>query len=241
MIKLSKRLFKVASFIDHNSKVIDIGCDHAKLAIYLAQSKKGISIIASDINKIAYEQAKSKIKKYQVEDKIDLRLGSGLEVLANEQVDTIIMAGLGGIKIINLLFQSKNILESVNNIIIQANNKLPRVRKSIIKLGYFIFDEVLVKERSKIYTIIYFKRGKNKYRKLDFLFGPLLRKKRGSLYEQLINQNIVKYNLIIARLPKKYYFKRYYVNQQLKLYKKELIKKDSSFFINIRDYIKRKS
>ena len=59
MNKISKRLELIASFIPDNSKVIDIGCDHGLLDIYLYQNKKNISIIASDINEQALNNAKT--------------------------------------------------------------------------------------------------------------------------------------------------------------------------------------
>ena len=222
MIKLSKRLAKIVSFVKDNARVIDVGCDHAKVAIYLVQSNRGISVIASDINEKVYQQTKLKLKKDQLEDKIDLKLGSGLEVLKKDQVDTIIMAGLGGNKIINLLSQRKDILKMIDSIIIQANNELLKVRKAIVKLGYFIFDEALVKERSKIYTIIYFKRGKKRYHQLDFLFGPILRKKRSPLYVQLLKEVLKKDDCIIRHLPKRYWLKRCHLRYRLQLLKREL-------------------
>lgn len=224
MIKLSKRLYQIVSFIKDDARVIDIGCDHAKIAIYLAQSKKGVSIIASDISNKVYQQVKLKLKNYQLEDKIVLRLGSGLEVLKDDQVDTVIMAGLGGNKIITLLKSQKDTLKAIDNIIIQANNEFPKLRKTLAKLGYFIFDEVLVEERSKIYTIIYFKKGKRRYNRLDFLVGPILRKQKGILYLQLIKEMLKKHEFIIAHLPKRYWLKRYCFKYRLKLLKKEIKK-----------------
>ena len=64
MIKLSKRLSIVASLID-SKRIIDVGCDHALLDIYLAQENKDIKIIVSDINENALNNAKENIKKYR--------------------------------------------------------------------------------------------------------------------------------------------------------------------------------
>ena len=70
MINLSKRLKKIADYIPENSRIVDIGCDHALLDIYLVQTKKTNQIIASDINPNALKNAKKNIKKYNLEDKI---------------------------------------------------------------------------------------------------------------------------------------------------------------------------
>ena len=77
MIKLSKRLEIVASYISDNVKLVDIGCDHGLLDIYLAKNRKNITIIASDINENALNNAISNIKKYKLEDIIDYRVSNG--------------------------------------------------------------------------------------------------------------------------------------------------------------------
>ena len=51
MIKLSKRLEAISSLVPNNSKIIDIGCDHGLLDIYLYQKKISNKIIAADIYK----------------------------------------------------------------------------------------------------------------------------------------------------------------------------------------------
>ena len=66
MIKLSARLKALANFIDDNSNVVDIGCDHGLLDIYLIQNKNNIKVIASDVNINALNNAKSNIKKYKL-------------------------------------------------------------------------------------------------------------------------------------------------------------------------------
>ena len=69
MIKLSSRLKSLAEFIDDNCNVVDIGCDHGLLDIYLVQNRKNIVVVASDVNENALNNAKSNIKKYKL-DKI---------------------------------------------------------------------------------------------------------------------------------------------------------------------------
>lgn len=89
MSKLSKRLEMVASFIDENDKsVIDIGCDHGLLSIYLAEKFNNLKIIASDVNNNALESARRNVSKYKLEDRIDIRLGSGVSVINDELLKT---------------------------------------------------------------------------------------------------------------------------------------------------------
>ena len=121
MNKLSKRLEVVASYIKDNSKIIDIGCDHGLLSIYLANKYKNIKIIASDVNKNALSSAIKNIKTAKLQDKIETRLGSGLEVITPDEIDTVVIAGMGSNTIVGILKYSKDKLQNVNNIIIQSN------------------------------------------------------------------------------------------------------------------------
>ena len=74
MNKLSVRLEAVANYVDDNSKVIDIGCDHGFLSIFLAKKYDNIKIIASDINENALNNAISNINKLNLQNKIEVDL-----------------------------------------------------------------------------------------------------------------------------------------------------------------------
>ena len=115
MNKLSKRLETVASFIDKKDKsVIDIGCDHGLLSIFLAEKYQNLNIIASDVNDNALESARRNVSKYKLEDRIDIRLGSGISVISEkDNVDTIVVAGMGANTIIGFLKYSQDKLKNI--------------------------------------------------------------------------------------------------------------------------------
>ena len=147
MNKLSKRLEVVANLIEDNSKIIDIGCDHGLLSIYLARKYKNIKVIASDVNKNALSSAIKNIKEAKLESSIETRLGNGLEVINPEEIDTVIIAGMGSNTIVGILKYSKDKLVNVNNIIVQSNTDLYFLRKNITSIGYYIEDEILVEDK----------------------------------------------------------------------------------------------
>ena len=104
MIKLSKRLEAISSLVPNNSKIIDIGCDHGLLDIYLYQQKKCNKIIASDINKSALNNAKENIKKNNLETKIETRLGNGLDTLKeSDGINAIVISGMGAHTVLGIL------------------------------------------------------------------------------------------------------------------------------------------
>lgn len=179
---ISKRLNVIASLIDSN-KIIDIGCDHALLDIYL--TNKGINCVAIDNKETVLDKARENIKKNNLLDKIKIICSNGLEnynVLGNENV---IIAGMGTNTILNII-QNKE-FNKINTLIIQSNNNLYELRKKICKLGYYIDKEIVIFDK-KYYNIIRFKRGFKKYSYFDYYFGLDMNYE----YKKYINNKIYK-------------------------------------------------
>lgn len=220
MIKLSKRLEAISSLVPINSSIIDIGCDHALLDIYLHQKKISNKIIASDINANALDNAKQNIKKYKLDKNIETRLGSGLDPLNQEdKIDTIIISGMGGHTIIGILKNSQKKLENIDTIIIQSNTKLEFLRKEMTKLNYQIDDEIILEDNKKIYTIIKFIKGKKKYTQKELYFGPILLKKKDKLFIEKNKQELQKLKLILKTLRKNRILDRHKIKKEIRLYK----------------------
>ncbi len=164
---LNKRLQTISAFIKEKDIVLDIGCDHCLLGIYLFLNKN-VKVIGSDINKGPLEKAKENLKKYHLTRKIELRLGDGLEIMSDD-INTIIISGMGGQSIIDIL---KNIKKypNIKKLVISPNNDFSLTREEIIKLGFHITKEEMVYETGKFYLISEYKPVK---RKIDYFFGKL--------------------------------------------------------------------
>ena len=220
MIKISNRLEAISSLIPNDSKVIDIGCDHGLLDIYLFEQKICTKVIASDINKNALNNAKENIKKHKLETKIETRLGNGLDTLnENDDIDTIIISGMGTNTIIDILKNNLHKLMNIETIVIQSNTKIELLRKEITKLNYFIDDELLIEDNKKVYTIIKFRKGKKKYTKKELYFGPILLKKNDELFQSNNKLELEKLQLILKTLPKNKIIDRYKIKKKIKMYK----------------------
>lgn len=217
MNKLSKRLKVVADYVDDNSKVIDIGCDHGLLSIYLVNNKKNIKVIASDINDNALSSAKSNIRECKLEDKIDIRLGKGLEVVSPEEIDTIVIAGMGSNTIVGILKYAKDKLKYVDNIIIQSNTDLYFLRKNITKLGYYIEDETLVEDKNIIYTVIKFKKGRKRYNYKELYLGPILINKKDKLFIKKYSKEFKTLKMILKNITKGHYLYKMRIKRNIKI------------------------
>lgn len=222
MIKLSQRLLAIASFVRPNAKIIDIGCDHALVDIYLAQKNPKNKIIAVDVRKGAINQAKQNIAKYHLEKKIDLRLSNGLDSVSKKEIDTIIMSGLGCAKIIYILTKNHHKLDMVNDLIVQPNTDFYQIRKVICNNNYYIKEEQLIKENNHLYLVIHFIRGYKKYNAKDYFFGPILRRKRSTLYKELIAFCIKTKQEAYHLVPKYRLLKKIKLKYNILTYKKEL-------------------
>ena len=221
MIKLSKRLEAISSLVPVNAKVIDVGCDHALLDIYLYQKKISKKIIAADVNQNALSNAKDNIKKVKLDKYIETRLGNGLDPLnINDDVDTIIMSGMGAHTIIGILKNNYQKLKNIDNIIIQSNTKLFFLRKEMMKLNYKIDNELIVLDNKKTYIIIKYIKGRKKYNRKELYFGPVLLEKNTELFQEHNKKELEKLKMILKLLPKNNLLMRYKTKKEIKLYQK---------------------
>ena len=111
---LSRRLKAVADFVPQDMICADIGSDHGYLPIYLVGERIIPHAIAADIGKGPLESAALNVRKYHLEDKIELRLGNGLEVLLPNEVSCVTICGMGGGLICEILNNSPQITASLS-------------------------------------------------------------------------------------------------------------------------------
>ena len=180
--------------------------------------KQNISIIASDINQNALDNAIKNINKYHLEDKIKVCLSNGLDNI-NDEIDTIIISGMGGHTIIDILTNNQEKLNTVNNIIIQSNNDIEYVRRKIVKLGYCISKEELILDKNIYYTVILFTKGKKKYTNKEYYFGPILLKENSKIFIEKNNKEYTKLVNIKNNIPKRKLLIRLKILKELHMYK----------------------
>ena len=172
-MRFSNRIKKIASLVDSNAYVIDIGCDHALTDIYLTLHNNN-KCIAADINANALKNAEENIKKTNLD--IKLIKSDGFKKIKIEHSSTCIITGMGTSTIIDILDSPK--IDKIDTFIIQTNNDYYLLRKTLIKKGYYIDDELAFKDKKIWYVIIKFKKGYKKYNKLDLEIGPILKNKK---------------------------------------------------------------
>ncbi len=223
-MKINNRLKKIGDLVEANSFCLDVGCDHAFLDIYLVQRKKNIKTIASDVKEGPLNHARENIKKYHLEDEIECRLGDGLDTYSDD-IDTIIISGMGGRSMIGIFKAHMEVLKKVNTIILSPNNYQIDVKKFLCKNEFYLANEELVKEGKFIYQILIFKKGKRKYSRKEYFFGPVLLEKKGKLFHEYYKRELVSRKILIKVLPKNYRFKKFLVKREIKMLKEEVDRK----------------
>jgi len=153
-IKLSNRLLALAELIDDGASVADVGTDHGYLPIYLAQTGKAKRIIASDISASSLETARRHAIKNNVADRIKFLVTSGLDGISKDEVDTIVIAGMGGETIISVLKSTHWIKQSICKLILQPQSKIDLLFKFLYDNEYLIKQTIRVNDNKKLYTVI---------------------------------------------------------------------------------------
>jgi len=154
-IKLSDRLQAIAEHVEKDEVVADIGTDHGHIPIWLMANKKCRGVILSDVNKGPLKKAAENIEKYMPGVSFDLRLGNGISVLEPGEADTVIIAGMGGLLIKQILSEEPDKVRLMKKLILQPRNNSAELRNWLKKSEYFtIVDEQVVKEVDKYSEII---------------------------------------------------------------------------------------
>ncbi len=176
-MQLSKRLQTVADTVTKGNSVADIGCDHAYIAIYLIEKAIAPKVIAMDINKGPLQRADENIKARGYVNRIETRLSDGLDKLNLGEVDTVLMAGIGGALMIRILEEGKKVLESVKELVLSPQSEINQVRKYLHDNHFAIMEEKMVLDEGKYYVIIKAAKTSQKEeyeRQVFYQYGKLL-------------------------------------------------------------------
>src|SRR5699024_2997163 len=132
-MRLSNRLKTIGKLVPQNSIVADIGTDHGYIPAYLIKNKISKKVIGTDISKESLDKIIQYVKNLNYENYIDSRLGNGLEVIKPYEVDTVIIAGMGGVLISDILDKDKEVTDSISNFILQPMIGAEELRKYLIE------------------------------------------------------------------------------------------------------------
>lgn len=144
----------VASMVTPGGVLADVGTDHGYVPISLVQRKKIQKAIAMDVNRGPLQRAKEHIVEYQLEEYIETRLSDGVQKLGVGEVDSILIAGMGGELVMHIISEGMEVCRSVKELILQPQSELGKVRKFLRENNFEIVDEDMVIEEGKYYPMM---------------------------------------------------------------------------------------
>lgn len=202
-MQLSKRLRSVASFVTEGNRLADIGTDHGYIPIFLV--KEGIIpyAYAMDINRGPLLRADEHIQAEGLESKIETRLSNGMDKLNENEADTVLIAGMGGTLIIDILERGKKVLNTVNELVLSPHSEWEEVRTYLLENSYEIIREEMLIDAGKYYIIIKAKKGSPvEYNKVELKYGRLLLEEKNQIMKEYLLKEKDKYLLILDNLDK---------------------------------------
>ncbi|MDP3387675.1 MAG: class I SAM-dependent methyltransferase [Eubacteriales bacterium] len=205
---MGNRIDAIIRLIDQCHVAVDIGTDHAYVPEILINQGICHRVIATDLNEGPYGIAKRYIESRSLSDRIDIRLGDGLQPIHLTEVDTIIIAGMGGLLIREIIDLKKNELDNRHTLVLQPMHAADKLRYYLLDNGFEILDEELAKEDFHYYEIIKAKKCRsceNVGNEIFLEVGKALFKKKHTLLRSFIenkiriNDDIIK-NLMLSRV-----------------------------------------
>ncbi|WP_051411555.1 Nif3-like dinuclear metal center hexameric protein [Ruminococcus flavefaciens] len=153
---LDNRLKKIAELVSGEGIAVDVGTDHAYLAAELVKSGKCSNVIASDVKEGPLEAARNTVEKYGVKDSVELVLSDGLDNVDLTGVTDIIIAGMGGETIADIMERvaKSGRANEETGWILQPMTKPEVLRKKLYECGFVLWDDIVVEEGDKLYNIM---------------------------------------------------------------------------------------
>jgi tRNA (adenine22-N1)-methyltransferase len=210
--RISNRLKAIVKFVDIKDKVVDVGCDHGLLSIYLYENKLVSKVIASDINKNALSSAINNIKKRNLD--IETVLSDGINNVDMKGINTLVISGMGTGTILHIL-EDDSKLKKVNKLIIQSNNDHEILRRKMNEKGYYLENEEYTYDKGKWYVTCKFVKSDNKNIESQIKYGFL----SNSEYNDYL---ILQENKIVKRIPWSSFKAKFKAKSKLKELKKAI-------------------
>lgn len=183
--RIPKRMLAIADLVDNSKVLADVGCDHAYISINLLEKGKVERIIASDLREGPLNIARDNIRLYGFEDRIETRLCAGLCGYEAGEVDTILISGMGGMLVKEILSESIDVVKRADTLILEPQSDLRVVRAYLKDICFEIIDEDMLNEGGKYYQIMKAVKSKERMEVCEDIgamaeneFGPILIKKK---------------------------------------------------------------
>lgn len=222
--QLSKRLENVSYFVPLNSRLADIGSDHAYLPVALMLQKKITFAVAGEVVRGPFELAQKQVRKNGLTEQVVVRLADGLEAITEEdKIDVVTICGMGGALICRILTDgwNKQRINGSERLILQPNVGEHLVRRWLAEKKYTIMQECIIEEKNKRYEIIVAEKLGHSvhYSEMELLFGPELMKDKSLAFKKKWQSELKQRQSIVKSLDEAkgdFTIKKQKIDQEIK-------------------------
>lgn len=203
-MQLSKRLQAVSALVSSGNRLVDVGCDHGYLPVFLVEKGRTPSALALDVRVGPLSRAEGHIAEHHLQDKIKTRLSDGLKAVEAGEGDTLVLAGMGGLLTIKILSESLEKLSSFQEIILQPQSDIDMVRRFVRQQGWETEGEDMVLEDGKFYPMmrLVYKGALPAWREDEYRFGKALLSARHPVLMEFLEKEAALKESIMERLEK---------------------------------------
>lgn len=200
-MNISERLKLVASMVSDNYSVADIGTDHGYIPIYLVTERGFRRTFAMDVNEGPLLRAGENIEKYGVKDFVETRLSDGLEALSENEAESIVIAGMGGILITRILAAGINVARTAKELILSPHSDIALVRSFLRDNNFNIADENIIFDEDKYYFVFRVINGGMEFKdELDAIYGHILFEKKSPVFNDYLKKELKKRKDILVKM-----------------------------------------
>lgn len=193
MITLDKRLSAVAALVRQDSRLADIGTDHAYLPVHLVQAGVCPSAVASDIGAGPLEAARRTVTENGLTSEIALRLGDGLSTVSADEVDDIAIAGMGGETIAAILEAAPWTQNEDIRLILQPMTRAEDLRRWLLTHGFSVLEEHLVTDGRHLYPVLAAQyTAAPAFEDEVLIYGGFFTAEEGRPYRQMMAQHLLR-------------------------------------------------
>lgn len=172
---LSERMKMVARLVTPCRTLADVGCDHGYLSVWLLRHAVCERAIAMDLREGPLLHAGENRRFFHMEERMELRRSDGLEKLLPQEADAIVLAGMGGKLVREILERGAACAGAASQLVLQPQSEIPEVRKYLHKNGFRITEEAMCLEDGKYYTAMRAEPGMEPpYTEEEYLAGKCL-------------------------------------------------------------------
>ena len=203
-VQLSRRLKAIADMVTEGNRLVDVGCDHGYLPVYLMLNHKIPGAIATDVGKGPLARAQEHITQYGMSKYIEARLCDGLQGVRAGEGDTLVIAGMGGPLMERILNDGRSVWDDFQEMILQPQSDIPHFRHFLLENGFHIIEEEMILEDGKFYPIMKVKRNTETEPEVwsaqEEMFGKILRERKHPVLEKFLERELRIHGEILEKL-----------------------------------------